>query len=122
MSQPDDELRRRLADLAESAGPWADPLPAVMRRTHAERRHAGRSQRQAQVVVSCCGRHNPRCRDRPRNAMLNDMRPGWASLQQSRPRGNRPPALSGVGGFAGSGCATMALIPEAGTPACPCSR
>ena len=39
MSQPDEELRRRLADLAESAGPWADPLPAVMRHAHAEPRH-----------------------------------------------------------------------------------
>jgi hypothetical protein len=41
VTQPDDDLRRRLTDLAESAGPWADPLPTVMRRAHAQRRRVG---------------------------------------------------------------------------------
>ena len=93
MSQPDDELRRRLADLAESAGPWADPpAPAgVLRRAHAAPRHRrALPGRQAQVVIGSRGRHNPRCRDRPRDAHVSTTcAPGWASLQQSRPRGNR---------------------------------
>lgn len=36
MSLQEEDLRRRLADLAESTDPWADPLPAVMQQAHAE--------------------------------------------------------------------------------------
>jgi hypothetical protein len=121
MSQPDDELRRRLADLAESAGPWADPLPAVMPRTHAEPRHrpafpAGRrkwSLAAAVVITLIVG---------IALAMQMCQRPA----PQDRPASNKadqavtgPPAPRGVGGFAGAGCATVAETPQAGTPALP---
>src|SRR6478672_8748832 len=121
MSQPDDEVRRRLADLAESAGPWADPLPAVMPRTHAEPRHrpafpAGRRKWSlaAAVVITLivgialavhmCQRHAPQ--------------DGPASNKADHAL-VRPPGPVRVGGFVGSGCATAAPIPEAGTPAPP---
>lgn len=119
MSQPDDELRRRLADLAESAGPWRDPLPAVMRRNHAEPRHrralpAGRrkwSLAAAIVITLVVG---------IALAVHMCQRPA----PQDGPASNKaehalvsPPGSVGVGGFLGSSCATMAPIPEAGTPA-----
>lgn len=121
MSQPDEELRRRLADLVESAGPWADPLPAVMRRTHAEPQHrralpAGRrkwSLAAAVVMTLVVG-----------IALAGHM--CQRSARQDGPASNkadqaviRSPAPAGVGGFVGSGCATVARIPEAGTPALP---
>jgi hypothetical protein len=121
MSQPEEELRRRLADLAESADPWANPLPAVLRHTHAEPRHrralpAGRrkwSLAAAVVITLVVG-----------IALAGHM--CQRSAPQDGPASNKAdhavtgsPALRGVGGFAGSGCAPVAPIPEAGTPALP---
>ena len=122
MSQPDDELRRRLADLAESAGPWADPLPAVMRHAHAEPRHRqallpeGRrkwSIAAAVVLTLVVG---------IALAMHKCQRPA----PDDGPASNKadhavtgPPGPVRVGGFVGSGCATMAATPQPGAPALP---
>jgi hypothetical protein len=122
MSQPDDELRRRLADLAESAGPWADPLPAVMRHAHAEPRQRraflpeGRrkwSIAAAVVITLVVG---------IALAMHKCQRPapddGPASNQAEHAR-VRPLGPAPIGQFVGSSCATVAPIPEASTPALP---
>jgi hypothetical protein len=122
MSLPeDDELRRRLADLAESAGPWADPFPAVMRHAHTEPRHrwalpVGRRKWSiaAAVVITlvvgiALAMHKCQC------SAPDD---GPASNQAEHAR-VRPLGPAAIGRYVGSRCATVAPLPEASTPTLP---
>jgi hypothetical protein len=120
MSQPDEELRRRLADLAESADPWADPLPAVMRRTHAEPRlrrplfPAGRrrwSLAAAAVITLIVG-------------IALGVYMCHSSAAQNGPASNKadhavvsPSEHVRVGGFIGPRCAIVERMTEGGAPA-----
>lgn len=49
------DLERRLRDLADSAGPWDDPLPAVRRRTRLRRVQPGMLVAAAAVVLVLVG-------------------------------------------------------------------
>ena len=122
MSQPEDELRWRLADLAESAGPWADPLPAVIRHAHPEPQHrrallpAGRRKWSlaAAVVITfvvAIAFATHKCqRPAPQDGPASNK----AEHALVRPLG---PVR--VGGFVRSSCAPVAPVPEASTPASP---